>query len=421
MKTITLGIFGGGTVGGGVVEILSQQKAVFEAQGICIEIKKLCVRDTGKKRDFQLPEETIVVSDFSKILEDEEIDLVVECIGGTTKAKDIVFESIKKGKSVVTANKALISAYLSELEALLAQYPKAGFGFEASVGGGIPIIHTLARDLVGDPIQKISGILNGTTNFILSKMEKEGADYAKTLKEAQDLGYAESDPTADIEGYDARSKIAILAKVAFGVVVEESSIFMKGISQITKEDFAYADLLGGTIKLLVVAEKKGNSFSIYVSPMIVPYSHNLAPIGGATNAVLIGSKYLSETVLVGQGAGRFPTANAIVSDILLIAHGVDVAAFSKKESLVKDDNIEGKVYIRMRIKDGLGIVRRVAECCEKAGVSIDSVQQLPIENPNDVPFVVTTDKTTLSAIEKVCEEVGRETFCLEKPFFMPIL
>lgn len=421
MKKITLGIVGGGTVGGGVVEILSQQKSALEAQGIFIEIKKLCVRDIAKKRDFKISSTTEVVSDFSEILEDESIDMVVECMGGVTAAKEVVFGAIKKGKHVVTANKALISAYLPELEALLVQHPTVNFGFEASVGGGIPIIHTLTRDLAGDNIQKISGILNGTTNFILSKMEKEGADYGETLKEAQDLGFAEADPTADVEGYDARSKIAILAKVAFGMTVEEESIVTKGISQITEADFAYAKLLGGTIKLLVVAEKMGDQFSIFVSPMIVPYSHNLAPIDGATNAVLIESEYLSETVLVGQGAGRFPTANAIVSDILLIAQERAVSAFSKTESLQRNENIEGKFYIRMRIKDGLGIVRRVAEYCEKAGVSIDSVQQLPIENPDDVPFVVTTDKTTVGAIEEVCAGVAKEDFCLETPFFMQIL
>lgn len=421
MKKITIGIFGGGTVGGGIVAILSQQKSELKKQGLSFEIKKICVKNLNKKRDFELPKSTKIVTDFSEILNDESIELVIECIGGITKAKDIVFEAIEKGKHVVTSNKALISKYLPELEKLLNNHPKVQFGYEASVGGGIPIIHTIQRDLLGDNIQKISGIMNGTTNFILSKMENEDANYADVLKEAQDLGFAEADPTADVEGFDARSKIAILTKLAFGVTVDEETIFTQGITRITDSDFAYAKQLNGTIKILTIAEKTENDYSIYVSPMIVPKTNALAKISGATNAISIQSEFLKETVLVGQGAGRFPTANAVVSDILSIAQEIKTPAFPKTESLEKNDNIKCNFYIRFRIKDGLGIIRKIAEFCEKSKVSIDSILQLPIENPNNFPFVLTTNKTNLKAIEQICKLIEKEDFCLEKPLFMPIM
>lgn len=358
------------------------------------------------------------VTDFSEILEDEEIDLVVECMGGTTVAWEIVSTALKAKKHVVTSNKALLSKYLSEIEKILSQNSTQKFGYEASVGGGIPIIHTISRDLIADEVSQISEIMNGTTNFILSKMELEGAAYSKTLQEAQDLGFAEADPTVDVEGYDARSKIAILAKLAFGVTVDKERIFTQGISRITSQDFAYAKQLGGTIKILVFAEKQGLNYSIFVSPMVVPVGDPLAQITGATNAVSIQSKYLQETVLVGQGAGRFPTSNAVVSDIVSIAREEGVSAFLRKENLIQNQNIKGSFYIRFRIKDQLGIIRRIAEICEQNGVSIDLVLQLPIQNPEDVSFVITTNETYLKNIQIVCEQTEKETFYLETPFFM---
>ncbi len=409
-----IGIFGLGTVGGGVIKILTTQTTT-------IEIAKVCVRDPKKSRDFELPENCEVVTNFDDILNDPEIDTVVELIGGTTAAWDIVKTAIEKNKNVVTANKALIAEHMTELQTLLKNHPTVDFGFEAAVGGGIPIIHTLQRDAALDEITQLSGIINGTTNFILSKMEKEGAAYDDVLAEAQALGYAEADPTADVGGFDARAKISILAKLAFGVNIPEETIQTKGIENITDIDFSYAHSLNSTIKLLAVAEKQNNEISIFVSPVLVPQENTLAKINGATNAVSFKSDNLQETTLIGQGAGRFPTGNAVASDILAISENKCSAAFAKSSEANVQDDLEKNFYIRFQIKDGLGIVQKIGESCAKHNISINSISQLPIGNPDNLPFILTTEKAKASEVKKMCDEISQANFCIAAPFFMPIL
>ena len=424
MKKINLGIFGAGTVGGGVVKILQQKKEFFESNGIDFCIKKICVRDANKKRDFVLPKNTVITTDPEEILADEEIDIFVELIGGVGLAKKIVFSALEKNKHVVTANKALIAENFLEIEKILEENPDAKFNFEASVAGGIPIINTLKTHFSIDKVFRISAILNGTTNFILSKMEKEKADYASTLKEAQDLGYAEADPTADTEGLDARAKIIILTKLLWGIFVPENNIFTQGISSVSSVDFQYAKMLEGTIKLLAISEKIDDKYSVFVTPALVPFSNSISQISGATNVIEIESEFLQKSFLVGPGAGRFPTANSIVADIFDIAKNPEnTNNFLQTQiasSIIQKD-FQKNFYIRINIKDGLGIIKKVGEICEKNQVSIDSVLQLPIKNTQNLPFVITTDQAKLSQIKNIVDDIEKEDFCLKRPFFIPIL
>eukprot|EP00639_Heterosigma_akashiwo_P028153 CAMPEP_0194667830 /NCGR_PEP_ID=MMETSP0295-20121207/3553_1 /TAXON_ID=39354 /ORGANISM="Heterosigma akashiwo, Strain CCMP2393" /LENGTH=498 /DNA_ID=CAMNT_0039550363 /DNA_START=73 /DNA_END=1569 /DNA_ORIENTATION=- len=421
-EPLIVGMFGGGTVGGGVYEICQKKKQLFESLGANIKIKKICVKDATKSRDFKLDSNTEIVTDFNAILDDPEINCVIEVMGGTTAAKDVVYAAIGKGKHVVTANKALLAQHLPEIQELLAQNPGVKFGFEAAVCGGIPIIHTLQNDFLGDNIRKLLGIMNGTTNFMLTKMESEGADYAAVLAEAQALGYAEADPTADVEGHDVQAKIALVAKLAFGVGVPVEAIPCKGISAIQSIDFQYAKQMGATIKLAGVADaSREGQLSVYVSPVVVPRTHPLASARMATNIVEVTSDNMGSTSYVGPGAGRYPTANSVVNDVVRAARGLTGTAFPvDAEARIEGDYVS-KFYVRIKIRDQLGVVRVVGELAEKHGVSIDAILQLPITDPNNVDFVVTTGQTAVSSIEAFSADVSKQGFTLESPVVMTLL
>lgn len=430
LRKMKVGLVGGGTVGGGVVSILGKARALQASLGVDVEIATICVRDKSKKRDFVLPAGCKIVEDINEILQDDSIDLVCEVMGGTTIAKDVVMRSIKAGKHVVTANKALIAQELPELEALV-QKVNAGrddpvkFGFEAAVCGGIPIIHALQRDFLADDVTQLSGIINGCTNFILSNMAQGGLSYAEALKEASALGYAEADPTLDVGGFDARSKLKILIKLAFGINVSEDDIAVRGITEVGATDFEYAALQGGTVKLLGVVkmDQQNKRLSAFVSPCFVPTSNTLASINGATNAVQIASTNLQNTVLVGQGAGRMPTANSCVSDILDIAQGTSCSPFPKQADpeLKFVKSFTSSFYVRIRFRDQIGIISSVGQIFSDAGVSIYNLLQTPIKNRNDSQFVITTDPVDVSRIKKACVALEATDWCLGDTFYMPVL
>ena len=274
--TRRLGIFGGGTVGGGIVEILQKKKDhLKKLTGNDIEIVALCVRDMSKTRDFEIPEGCAVTDKYDDILKDDSIDMVIEVMGGTEDAKKVVYDSLKAGKDVVTANKALIAKHLPEIESILEKVNSGRddlveFRYEAAVCGGIPIIRSMQSDFVGDDVTMLSGIINGCTNFMLTAMDKGGLSYEAALAEAAELGYAEADPTLDVGGFDARSKLRILMRLAMGVEVDEDEISCRGITDLTKLDFEYAKMMGGTIKLIGVAKQvKENKVAAFVSPCYV--------------------------------------------------------------------------------------------------------------------------------------------------------
>eukprot|EP00612_Vaucheria_litorea_P006515 CAMPEP_0171474450 /NCGR_PEP_ID=MMETSP0946-20130122/2433_1 /TAXON_ID=109269 /ORGANISM="Vaucheria litorea, Strain CCMP2940" /LENGTH=439 /DNA_ID=CAMNT_0012004385 /DNA_START=81 /DNA_END=1400 /DNA_ORIENTATION=+ len=421
---LNIGLFGGGTVGGGFYEIIEKtNKDFLHGIGSNSVISKICVRDVKKPRDFEIMPHTTLVSDYKDILEDETINCVVELMGGVTDAKDVVFEAIKRKKHVVTANKALLARFLPEIQQLLKENPGVEFGYEAAVCGGIPIINALQNDYFGDNITKICGIMNGTTNFMLSKMESEGAAYEDVLKEAQDLGYAEADPTADVEGHDVQAKIALLTKLAFGATVPVSSVPCQGISKLTSIDFEFAKMMKSTIKLLgtAILSPDKQKLSVFVSPVIVPLSSLIAGTRGASNIILINSKNLDTSSYSGPGAGRFPTANSVVSDVVRLSKGYSTPPFPFDRDWELEKDFTGSFYLRITCRDELGIIKRVGGLAEENGVSIHAIHQNPIEDFENVDFVVTTEECHLSQVDKLCDSISKETWSKNRPLCLSLL
>lgn len=423
--TVTLGIFGGGTVGGGIVEILASKASYFQQlTGKSIEVKKICVRDASKPRDFEVPEGCSIVTSYDDILTDDSIDLAVEVMGGTTDAKDVIFGALKNGKSVVTANKALIAKDLPEIEALLSSLEDdTQFRYEAAVCGGIPIIRSMQSDFVGDEIKKMSGIINGCTNFMLTAMDRDKKSYDEALSEASALGYAEADPTLDVGGFDARSKLKILMRLAYGIDVDEDEISCRGITELTKIDFEYAKTLGGTIKLLGVAEmSSAGHVSAYVSPCYVTDTDPLSSVNGATNAIEVGSDNLLSSIYIGQGAGRYPTANSCINDIVALAKGDKTPLpFNPSSDVSFANNYESVFFLRLNYRDQVGITRQVGEICESHGVSIHSILQNAMANTQESAFAIVTEKVEYAAILKVMADIEALNWCKGKPFYMPVL
>lgn len=422
MSAMRVAICGAGVVGGGVLSILSKLR------GIPFQVTKVLVRDVEKARGTPLPHGATYVTDWRECMEDT--DLVVELIGGTTVAKDIVFTALESGIDVVTANKALIASEMTDLENVLAAESAGSFGYEAAVGGGIPVIRGLQNSITAsDYVTSVSGILNGTTNYMLSKMSAEGSSYATVLKEAQDAGFAEADPTADVEGHDARAKIAILSRLALGCHVEEKDIPCAGIAQLTADDFAYANMLDSTIKLVATARKMtptdGNPITVqsFVTPCICPRSGSIANVNGAMNVVKINSASLGSSYLMGAGAGSLPTANSVVADMMALQNRSIAAAFPVPlvADAVQDPDYYGRFYIRLNVRDQTGIIMTAGSLCHCAGISLHAVLQTPILDPENVPFVITTDECRRSQIASFCDACEEQPWCLEPPLIMPML
>ena len=326
---------------------------------------------------------------------------------------------------MVTANKALLAAFMPELEKALEAQPSVRFMYEAAVCGAIPIISTMIECFRPDRVTQLAGIMNGTTNFMLSKMEREGADYGDVLREAQELGFAEADPTADVGGFDVQSKLSILIRLGFGRTTAPSDIPCTGIEAISAEDFAYASkaLFNSTIKLLGVARQSepGGPISAFVSPVIVPRDHVVASISGATNIVDIASDNLGTSAFVGPGAGRFPTANAVVSDLARLCDGLAPVPFPDEVSCAFEPDFKAQFYVRLNIKDQHGIIKIVGQLCEDAGIGIYSVLQNTITDRENLSFVVTTDECRVSQVRSMAAAFDKHDFSLSKPVIIPFL
>ncbi|CAI5742613.1 unnamed protein product [Hyaloperonospora brassicae] len=435
---LTIGLFGCGTVGGGVFDLLHNpvRRQALERLGVNARVAKICVQDVHKDRQLAhwSPTETSFTSNSRDILDDGSINCVVELMGGVDAAKDVVFEAIRAGKHVVTANKALVASFLPEIEQLLRAHPDVRFSYEAAVAGGIPIIHTLQRAYSSDTITEVAGILNGTTNYMLSKMEAHGVAYDDVLQEAQALGFAEANPSADVDGFDVQSKIAILTKLAFGGVVAPAAIPTTGISRLAAVDFKYAKMMDSTIKLLGVAKLVGPAadsaertgtppaVAVFVSPVVVHRSNVIASISGATNLVNVRSQNLESAAYVGPGAGRFPTANSVLNDIVQLARGdAPSEPFMPSKPLTLESDYEAQFYVRVTITDGLGIIRHVGQTAEESGVSVYSILQAPIVDRARVQFVVTTEMSPLSKVRAMCQKIAALPFVQEEPLFLPIM
>lgn len=376
-------LLGLGTVGRGVYRILTENREdIMQKTGAFIEIKKILVRSIGKDRGLAVPGE-ILTTDIDEIINDPEIKVVIEVLGGIKPTLDYVLEALGNGKSVVTANKDMVAEHGKELfEA--AHLGHCDLLFEGAVAGGIPIIRTLKQSLASNRIQQIFGIINGTTNYMLTKMTKEGLGFNEVLAEAQAQGYAEADPAADVEGFDAARKITILSSIAFNTRVPLSDVHVEGITRITVEDIQYATELGYVIKLLGIAKNAGDGIEVRVNPTFVPVHHPLAAVGDVFNAVFVRGDAVGDTMFYGRGAGELPTASAVVADVMDacrdLLHNVPgiISCTCFQEKPVKHIGLTfSKYYIRLHVADRPGVLASVALVFGNKEVSLKSVLQKP--------------------------------------------
>ena len=418
MSKFRVGIVGFGTVGKGIYKILKSNNDLHPIIKE-IEIAKVAVKNIGKKRDIALEKELLTNNPY-ELVADPLIDVIVEVMGGIDMAKDIILKSLEAGKSVVTANKAVIARYGDEIYRT-AKNNGVYVLTEAAVCGGIPIIEPLKRSLKSNQIKKMVGIINGTTNFILSKMTNEKADYEETLKLAQSLGFAEFDPTADVEGFDAADKISILSELAFGGKINRNYISTEGISKIDLKDIEYANKLGFEIKLIAYSERhqiqsEGYlSLNIWVAPSLIPKSHPLATVEGVNNAILIEGDPIGEIMLYGPGAGSGPTASSVVSDIINLQARTseNITAIDKLLSfdfwkdchIIDIAQITKKNYLRIICLDTPGVIGKIGDIFGKNNVSIESIVQLDASE-NKAEIVVITHDVTNGNFEKSKEEIN---------------
>ena len=426
MKKIGIGLLGLGTVGQGVANIISNPSNRHPLVGD-LEILGVAVRNLEKTREISLPD-SILTTNAIDIVNNPNIKIVVEVMGGISPAKSLIIQAIRAGKSVVTANKAVIARHGEEI----ANEAKAAGVYvliEAAVGGGIPIIEPLKQSLGGNQITKVSGIINGTTNYILSRMDKEGANYADVLKDAQELGYAESDPAADVEGSDAADKIAILSGLAFGGAIDRGNIPTTGINRLEAIDVNYARKLGYGIKLLAISEKgktlpkRGTSqpLSVWVEPTLVPEDNPLAGVNGVNNAILVEGTPIGQVMFFGPGAGSGPTASAVVADILNIAGiqsmdehktlNLDPLLSAKSWRLchvAEGKEITKKNYIRLIAEDSPGVIGEIGTIFGQKKISIESIVQFDVSN-SEAEIVVITHTIKQGQLEEALLEIKNLT------------
>lgn len=382
MNTIKIGLLGCGTVGSGVIKLLAKNaKDIALKTGIQLEVKKILVQDLNKPRTVDLQPE-FFTDRAEDIIADPEIQIVVELMGGIEPAKSYILEALANGKNIVTANKDILAAHGEELFAKAAKHKK-DLLFEASVAGGIPIIQPLKESLAGNRIQRILGIINGTTNYILTQMSVEGREFADALAEAQELGYAEADPTADIEGLDAARKIAILASIAFQTRVSIDEVYVEGITAISALDIAYAKELGFAIKLLGVAQEQDEEIEVRVHPVMISMEHPLAAVNDVYNAVFVEGDAVGQAMFFGPGAGELPTASSVVGDLIAMAKNIRLGItgqltsctcfYDKKIRHIGELN--SSYYFRLLVQDQPGVLATIAGILAEHGVSIASVLQ----------------------------------------------
>lgn len=383
MKQYQVAILGFGTVGSGVYRILDENGAqITHREGIELRIKKILVRDFEHEPNLDMaPRETFTTS-FEEIETDPQIDIVVECMGGIEPARSFILRALKAGKTVVTSNKEVMSKHWPEFEKA-AKSTGAGLYLEATVGGGIPILRTILDSMQANNISRVMGIINGTTNYILTQMTEAGQSFEDALRDAQRLGYAEANPTADVEGFDAMYKLSILSSMAFHAHMPVEVIYREGITKLTKADFETAQLLGYKIKLLAIGKKDGNRIEVRVHPTMLPDTHPLASVRGVFNAIFLTGHAVDDVMLYGRGAGCMPTASAVVSDVVYACHAEgrhQYMTFVNSESMSSEielvDDFSCVYCMRLHVADQPGTMAAVAGLFAKHGVSLKSVIQL---------------------------------------------
>ncbi|ERI11499.1 homoserine dehydrogenase [Aneurinibacillus aneurinilyticus ATCC 12856] len=407
---VKVGLMGLGTVGTGVVRIVQGHQEDLQKQtGLSIEIAKVLVQNVEKTRSLKLAE-GIVTTDAADLFDNPEIDVIVEVIGGIQPAKEYILKALDNGKHIVTANKDLMALHGAEILSK-AQERGCDVFYEASVAGGIPILRALVEGFSSDRITKMMGIVNGTTNYIMTKMSQEGADYTEVLKEAQALGYAESDPTADVEGHDAARKMAILGTLGFHVDMSLEDVDCKGISKVSAEDIAYAKKLGYEIKLLGIAQRDDGLIEVSVQPTLVHHTHPLASVNGVFNAVYVHGEAVGETMFYGPGAGELPTATAVVSDLVTVVknmklgvNGRSSVAPYREKRLKSDEQIVSKYFLRLIVDDKRGVLAQITRILAEHDVSLEQVLQQPYNGGTQSEIILITHHASRKNLFAVREQ-----------------
>jgi homoserine dehydrogenase len=430
MRGVSVGMVGLGNVGKGTLAILAGNARDLSAKlGFPLRVAMVCSRGVS---GVALPEglgEVTRTTDWRDVVEAADVDIVVELVGGAGAAREIVQGAISAGKSVVTANKELMALCGPELAAA-AHRAGVGLAMEASVAGGIPIHAVLREGIGGDSPEALYGILNGTCNYILTEIERHERAFAEVLAEAQALGYAEADPSADVDGLDARSKLAILSGLAFGQRIAPADIHTEGIRRISPVDFQYAHRLGYTIRLICVARRESSGLLLSVRPALIAQSTILASVTGAYNAVWVRGRYGADTFYYGKGAGPLPTGVAVVSDLMRLARAVQegnpgaappfgFTSLESKPLMPLEDQVRAW-YLRFRVRDRPGIIAALSGILADKQISLDAVLQLPTETKADLPFVITLEPTREQAVREAVSRMGELDFVTEPPLALPM-
>ena len=425
---INVGIIGFGTVGTGTVRILLENRDILkERLGFEINLKRIAVRDVARDRAVKIPE-GVLTADVDSVLDDPHIEIVAELIGGIRPAKDFILKAISKGKHVVTANKALLA---TEGDEILTAAQKAGVevGFEASVAGGIPIIKVIREGLVANRIKAVYGIINGTSNYVLTKMTDENIEFSVALREAQDLGYAEADPTFDIEGTDSAHKLAILACLSYGIPIPYKDIYTEGISKISTQDIEFASELGYKVKLLAIAKEAESGVELRVHPTMIPKDYLISKVDGPFNAVYVDGDATGSTLYYGRGAGAMPTGSAVVSDIVDIARNIRKNATGRIPVMIrtartvrikKMDEVISMYYFRFSALDKPGVLSKISGILGNYNISIASVIQKGRSIGEAVPLVVLTHRAKEKDVKQAIEEIDRLPVVMDRTVFIRV-
>ncbi|MHA6253325.1 homoserine dehydrogenase [Oceanobacillus sp. CAU 1775] len=412
-KKISIGLLGLGVVGSGVINIINNhQEKLAHQLGTSVEVKRILVRDIEKARDINGSEDILTLN-ADDILNDPEIDVVVEVIGGIDQAKAYILKAFAAKKHVITANKDLVALHGPELHAA-AEKNNCDFYYEASVAGGIPIIRGIKDGLSSDRITRIIGIVNGTTNYILTKMDEDGMSYEAALAEAQELGFAEADPTADVEGLDAARKMAILGRLAFSTPVDLDDVQVTGISNVSSEDIKNGNDLGYTMKLVGYADFSNQKLEIHVLPTFISNNHPLASVKNEYNAVYVYGKAVGETMFYGPGAGSLPTATAIVSDLVATIKNIRLGVTGEQyvsnrfaKSLKPASERFSQYYMRLKVKDEAGVFSELTKLFHKYEISLKRIVQHPIEKNKSAEIIFITHHTTEEHFTNLIEKLGK--------------
>lgn len=411
-KSVSIGLLGLGVVGSGVIKLIEDyQEDLAHQLGCGVNVKKVLVRDIEKARKVNI-DEAILTTDPSDVLNNSDIDVIIEVMGGVEEARGYLLEAFAAKKHIITANKDLIALHGPELEAA-AHENGCDLFYEASVGGGIPLLRGLTDGLVSDRIEKVMGIVNGTTNYILTKMDTEGASYENALKEAQDLGFAESDPTADVEGLDAARKMVILARLAFLTDVELDDVEVNGISNVSQTDLQYGKQLGYTMKLIGFASRDQQNIEVSVQPTFLADSHPLAGVKNEYNAVYVNGEAVGETMFYGPGAGSLPTATAVMADVVAVIKNMKLGTNGQQlvkprftKEITPADQRFSQYYVRLHVKDEVGAFAIISELFNQMDISFERILQTPSSKTELAEIVLITHRTTFEKFEQALEKLN---------------